>query len=237
VSAPQVSQAIRGRRVDTGAGAPDNLDGRSPGSIKEDVMSWSLDGRYMETCNCDFLCPCPLTGLQRSTHGHCIFAMAFSVERGAFDGVKLDGRKFIVVGRTPGEMGQGGWKVGLIVDDQADQRQREALTSIVSGQAGGPMANLAPLLGEFLGVETRPIRFEHQGKRWAVSAGPLLEQELEEASGLGGEQLHLDGSGHPAANRLGLGNAKQSKLHAFGIDWEDSSGRNNGHHAPFAWRG
>jgi hypothetical protein len=200
-------------------------------------MSWTLNGRYMETCNCDYLCPCPLTGLKRSTHGHCTFAMAFSVERGVFDGVKLDGTKFIVVGATPGEMGQGGWKVGLIVDERADERQRGALTSIVSGQAGGPMANLAPLLGEFLGVETRPIRFTHEGKTWAVSAGTLVDQEVEEASGLGGEPLQLENSGHPAANRLGLGTARKSKLHAFGIDWAESSGRNNGHHAPFSWQG
>ena len=200
-------------------------------------MTWSINGRYMETCNCDYLCPCPLTGLQRSTHGNCIFAMAFDVERGDFDGVKLDGTKFLVVGSTPGEMAQGGWKVGLIVDDQANEKQRNALTSIVSGQAGGPMANLAPLLGQFLGVEARAIRFEHSGKRWAVTAEGAVEQELEEAYGLGGEPLHLDNAGHPAANRLGLGNPKKSKLHAFGIDWEDTSGRNNGHHAPFAWRG
>lgn len=43
-------------------------------------------------------------------------------------------------------------------------------------------------------------------------------------------------SGHPVNNRLGLGNAKNSRVHAFGIDWEDASGRNNGHHAPFDWR-
>jgi hypothetical protein len=200
-------------------------------------MTWSLSGRYMETCNCDMLCPCPLTGLQRSTHGHCIFAMAFDVERGAYQGVQLDGAKFIVVGSTPGEMGAGGWKVGLIVDDRADARQREALTAIVSGQAGGPMANLAPLLGEFLGVEARPVRFAREGRRWSVSAGTLVEQEVEEAIGLGGEPLYLENAGHPAANRLGLGHAKKSALHAFGIDWQDSSGRNNGHHAPFAWQG
>ena len=49
--------------------------------------------------------------------------------------------------------------------------------------------------------------------------------------------MYLDNVGHPASNRLGLGNAKKSSVHAFGIDWDDASGRNNGHHAPFDWRG
>ena len=199
-------------------------------------MAWNVSGRYMETCNCDFLCPCPTTGLAKSTHGHCIFAMAFDVERGTFDGLRLDGLKFVVVGSTPGNMVDGGWKVGVIVDEKADERQRAALASIVSGQSGGPMANLAPLMGEFLGVEARPIRFEHEGKRWSVTAG-TLEQELEEVVGLGGQPIALDNVGHPAANRLGLGNAKKSHVHAFGIDWDDTSGGNNGHHAPFAWQG
>jgi len=199
-------------------------------------MAWNVAGRYMETCNCDFLCPCPTSGLKKSTHGNCVFAMAFDVDRGSFDGTQLDGLKFIVVGSTPGNMIEGNWKVGLIVDQRADEKQSAALQSIVSGQAGGPMANLAPLIGQFMGVEPRPIRFEQNGSRWSVAAGSL-EQELEEIKGLGGETMYLDNAGHPASNRLGLGNAKKSKVHAFGIDWEDSSGGNNGHHAPFEWRG
>src|SRR5262245_19244835 len=199
-------------------------------------MAWNVAGRYMETCNCDFLCPCPTSGPKTSTHGNCVFAMAFDVDRGSYDGVKLDGRKFIVVGKTPGNMIEGNWSVGLIVDQGADQKQSDALTKIVSGQVGGPMANLAPLIGKFLGVEARPIRFEHEGNRWAVSAGSL-EQELEEVISLAGQPMYLDNAGHPANNRLGLGNVKKSRVHAFGIDWEDMSGRNNGHHAPFDWRG
>jgi hypothetical protein len=190
----------------------------------------------METCNCDFLCPCPTSGLQKSTHGTCTFAMAFDVDHGSFDGTKLDGLKFIVVGETPGNMIEGGWKVGLIVDSIASEKQSAALASIVSGQAGGPMANLAPLIGQFLGVEPRPIHFEQQGNRWSVAAGSL-EQELEQVVGLGGQPMYLDNAGHPANNRLGLGRPKKSHVHAFGIDWDDTSGRNNGHHAPFEWRG
>jgi hypothetical protein len=56
------------------------------------------------------------------------------------------------------------------------------------------------------------------------------------ARGLGGELLHLENAGHPASNRLGLANAEHSRIHAFGIDYEEMSGRNNGHFAPFDWR-
>ncbi len=196
-------------------------------------MAWQISGRYMETCNCDYLCPCPLTGLAESTHGHCIFAMAFQIDRGHFDNVSLDGLSFIIVGSTPGNMGQGDWSVGLIADDKSDSKQQEALTTIVSGQAGGPPANIAPLIGNFLGVEAQPIVFAADGR--SVSAGGLIDQAVEPRMGLGGEQLHLDNAGHPASNRLGLATATKSHVHAFGIDWDDVSGRNNGHCNPFNW--
>jgi hypothetical protein len=54
---------------------------------------------------------------------------------------------------------------------------------------------------------------------------------------MGGENLHLDNSGHPASDRLGLARAQYSRFNAFGIEFNDESGSNNGHFAPFDWRG
>lgn len=200
-------------------------------------MAWQISGQYAETCNCDYLCPCPLTGLAKSTYGFCIFAMGFHVDRGSFEDVNLDGRNFVVIGHTPGNMGEGNWKVGLLVDDGSTGAQLDALTAIVSGQAGGPMANLAPLIGEFAGVETAPIKVEGEGKSWSVTAGGFVDEALEGNLGLGGEQLYLDGTGHPANTKFAVGNAKKSHVHAFGIDWDQEDGRNNGQFAPFDWRG
>jgi len=200
-------------------------------------MAWQISGRYAETCNCDYVCPCPTSGLTKTTHGYCIFAMWFQVERDRFEAVNLDGRSFVVVAHTPGAMGAGNWKVGLLVDDKSNAQQQEALSAIVSGQAGGPMANLAPMIGEFAGVETAPIRIEGNGKSWSVSAGTFVDEALEGTAGLGGEQMYLDGTGHPANTRLALANAKKSHIHAFGIEWDQEDGRNNGHFAPFDWSG
>jgi hypothetical protein len=163
--------------------------------------------------------------------------MGFHVDRGSFDDVNLDGLNFVVVAHTPGNMGEGNWKVGLLVDDGSTGAQQDALTAIVSGQAGGPMANIAPMIGEFAGVETAPISIEGSGKSWSVSAGSMVDQSLEGNAGLGGEQLYLDGSGHPANTRLALASAKKSHVHAFGIDWDQEDGKNNGHFAPFDWSG
>jgi len=200
-------------------------------------MAWQIRGQYMETCNCDFLCPCIISGLSETTHGHCIFAMAFHIEEGTFNGTSLDGLNFVIVCRTPGQMVEGNWEVGLIADDHATQEQQEAITQIATGQAGGPVAGLAPLIGKFLGVESKAIQFEGEGNAWSAHVTDMVEQAVQGAAGLAGENLYLDEAGHPAANRLGLARAQYSRFNAFGIQFQNESGTTNGHFAPFAWQG
>ena len=73
----------------------------------------------------------------RPSKGSCTFAMAMQVERGSFGDVPLNGLTFIVLGMTPEEMGKGNWSVGLVIDERATAAQRDAITAIASGAAGG----------------------------------------------------------------------------------------------------
>src|SRR5689334_10469167 len=142
--------------------------------------AWNASGDYFETCTCDYLCPCLSSNLTAPpTKGDCVFAFAFRVDRGAFGGVSLDGLCFALAGVAPGPMGQGNWKVGLIVDERADAAQQNAIATITSGTAGGPMAALAPLIASFLGAEKKPIRFEKNGLRRSVSIPGILDQGVE----------------------------------------------------------
>jgi hypothetical protein len=134
-------------------------------------------------------------------------------------------------------MGQGNWTVGVIVDERASAPQREALTSIASGQGGGPMAAVGPLVGRFAGTEAKPIKLEGTGMKRAVSIPGVLDIAIEGIAGAKqDEPIYLDNVGHPAASRLALAKATRGHMHAFGINWDDTSGRNNGHFAPFSWR-
>ena len=201
--------------------------------------SWQLSGEYFETCSCTYLCPCVPSNLTaQPSKGHCNFAFAFHVDRGRYCKVKLDGLRFAVVGQAPGVMVNGNWSVGLVVGDKAKPDQQQALTQIASGQAGGPMAALAPLIGKFLGVEAKPIQFQKKGLSRSVSIPGVLDQGVEGVASPSkrGEPLHIDNTIHPANARLALAHATRSHLHAFGIDWDDSSGQNNGHFAPFKWK-
>lgn len=203
------------------------------------TTDWQVSGQYFETCNCDYVCPCVPSQLTQTTHGECIFAMAFHVDRGHYGPVRLDDLSFVIAGRTPEAMIKGNWEVGLIVDERASADQQNALATIVSGQAGGPMAALAPLIGTFRGVEAKPITFRGEGMRWSVVVPGLLDEAVEGVTGIGGssEPIYLDNTGHPAADRFALARATHSHLHAFGLSWDDTSGRNNGQFAPFRWSG
>jgi len=198
---------------------------------------WRVSGEYFEACSCDFVCPCPTSGLAaRPTRGFCDAGLVFHVDRGRYGATALDGLNFAVLLHTPGPMIDGNWTVGVVLDERASAEQREALTAIASGSGGGPMAALGPLVGRFGGAEAKPIRIERDGMRRTASIPGVLDIAIEAVTGAdGSEPIYLDNVGHPAATRLALAKASRGHLHGFGIDWDETSGRNNGHVAPFSW--
>src|SRR5512134_1741154 len=110
------------------------------------MAGWRVEGQYMETCNCTYLCPCIGSNLAaRPTEGDCKAAVALRIDKGEKDGVKLDGLSFIVMLHSPGAMAEGNITVGLIVDDRATAQQTDAIAAIATGSVGGPMAALGPL--------------------------------------------------------------------------------------------
>jgi hypothetical protein len=166
--------------------------------------------------------------------------MGFRIEQGRFGDVTLDGLGFVVLGMTPEAMNKGNWTVGLIADERANPQQRDAITAIASGAAGGPMSALSGLVGKFAGVESAPIAFGREGVGWSVKAGKLVDMAAQPAMGLGPDAsrpLELANTGHPAADRFALAHATRSHVNALGFRWDDATGRNNGQYAPFAWQG
>lgn len=204
------------------------------------MAGWRIEGQYMETCNCTFVCPCIGSNLTaRPSEGDCKAAIAMRIDKGEKEGVKLDGVAFIVLMHSPKAMAEGNITVGLIVDERASEKQAEAIQAIATGAAGGPMAALGPLVGKMAGVEKRPIRFRQDGMNFAVTAGDLIDQALVGVPGPArpGEPIYLDNTCHPVNSKLALAKATRSRFNAFGIRWDDASGTRNGHFAPFAWTG
>jgi hypothetical protein len=201
-------------------------------------MAWQISGQYAETCNCELLCPCITSNLAATpTEGDCKAALGMRIDKGQKDGVSLDGVTFAVVLQSKGPMGAGNMTVGLVVDSAASQAQVDAIAAIASGQAGGPMAMMAPLVGNFAGVERAEVKMVQEGNTWYVKAGSFIDEACEALLNMEGKTIALDNVSHPVNSRLALAKATKSRFDVFGIRWDDSTGTRNGHFAPFAWSG
>ena len=108
---------------------------------------------------------------------------------------------------------------------------------IATGQAGGPMAKIGPLVGSFAGVELAPIHYGQNGISRTLEASNLVSQGVAGVPGADPEQaIFAENVGHPVTSSLALAKSTQTHIHAFGIDY-DSAGGNNAHFAPFNWQG
>jgi hypothetical protein len=131
---------------------------------------------------------------------------------------------------------QSKWKVALYLDERADATQQKALGAIFSGQAGGHLANLAPLIGEMLGVKSVPIEYRASGKQRSLRIPNIAEADIEALDGQGGALVTI--TNHPFAAVPGepavVATSKRLKLDDHGIAL-DLDGR-NGFYSAFAYR-
>src|ERR1700732_3280926 len=144
-------------------------------------QTWTMRGEYMESCNCDYLCPCIYTNPQGpATHDHCTAAMVFRIDEGNCGDTRLDGLKFALVIRSGKVMADGNWGFAGVVDERADDAQRQALAAIVGGQAGGPPAFIREnLVSDFRGIEFSPIEFTLDGLKRSTVIPDVLSFEIE----------------------------------------------------------
>jgi hypothetical protein len=123
----------------------------------------------------------------------------------------------------------------VFVDDEATDDQADKLTQVFSGQLGGPMAGLVPLVGEILGVERAKIDVQDDGVRHSVRIGDAIDFEVEDIVPFGvetGEPVRFAGMFHPVGSDLTMAEAKRSRINAFGIEYEGKTGLST---SEFSW--
>jgi hypothetical protein len=189
-------------------------------------MSWNLRGSYVETCSCELMCPCNLSMDHGATYDYCRVVMVFDIAKGEIEGVDVSGLVVAAVADTPKVMTEGNWRLGMFVGDKANEDQFNKLVGVFSGQLGGPMAALGPLVGEVLGMERAQIEVVHDGSRHSVRVGEVIDFEVEEIVPFGvttGEPVRFSGMFHPVASDMVMAEAKRSRIDAFGITYEGKS--------------
>jgi len=148
-------------------------------------MAYQLEGRLLEVCDCNVLCPCWIG--EDPDNGTCDAIMAWQVDKGTVDGVDVSGLTLALLPHIPGNILQGNWKVAMFVDDAATDEQQEALLNVFTGQLGGPVADFAALVGEVVSVERAPITFTVEEGKGSVriGSGPTPVAEADMASYMG----------------------------------------------------
>jgi hypothetical protein len=198
-------------------------------------MAWKLEGTYFETCSCEVVCPCTASLALGADYDRCRVTLVFNIKEGNVEGTDVAGLALAAVADTPKMMTEGNWRLGLFIDANASDEQAEKLGAVFSGQLGGPMEALGPLIGENLGVERALIEIHEEGLRHSVKIGDAVDFEIEDVVSFGvesGEPARLTGIFHPAGSELTIAKATRSRVNAFGIEYEGKSAFSQ---SKFAW--
>lgn len=196
-------------------------------------MSWKIDGTYFESCNCEAACPCVF--LSKPTDGECTALVAWHIDSGQFDDVSLDGLNVAFAVHSPGHMMQVKWNVAVYLDERADDKQKEALTKIFAGQAGGHPERLASHVGNILGVASVPMTYAGTGKQRSLTIPSIVDVSIEALEGQGGEEITI--TNHPLCiapgNPVVTARSSRMSYQDHDMSWELSG--KNGFFSPFQY--
>jgi hypothetical protein len=149
------------------------------------ATDWYIEGPWYKNCNCDPGCPCDFN--QDPTKGFCEGMIAMRIDKGSFGDVDLSGLCFGGTVHWPGPIHEGNGEVQPLVDEQADDRQRDAILRIMSGQEGDTLfeivAAVCPTVHEpqFVPFE---FEFDLESRTGRVKAGDLLEADVDTLRGI-----------------------------------------------------
>lgn len=147
-------------------------------------MSYHLEGRLLEVCNCRVLCPCWIG--EDPDNGTCDTIIAWRFDKGEVGDVDVSGCTIALIAHVPGNILQGNWRAAVYVSDNATPKQEEAILKVYTGKLGGPVGDLVKLVGEVVSVERAPIQFDVRGGKGTLKVGDAGYAELEPYQGATG---------------------------------------------------
>jgi hypothetical protein len=150
-----------------------------PGGVEQAKRYvYNLQGTLLEACSCNVLCPCWIG--ENPDTGTCDAFVAYHFDRGEINGVDVSGLSMVNIAQIPGNvLVPKSWKLIVLVDEKATDEQVQALTDAYTGKLGGPLADLAQLVGEIVALERVPIRHEVRGGAGTLQAGDYVSAEME----------------------------------------------------------
>jgi len=206
-------------------------------SAATDVV-YDLQGSLLEACSCAVLCPCWIG--QDPDEGTCDAVNAYHFDVGTIRGVDVSGLSIVNVVQIPGNvLAPGSWRVACFVDDRASDEQLLAILDAYQGRLGGPLADLAGLVGEVVAVERAAITHEIRSGKGVLRVGEVLSAEMEPFRGPDGRTTTLHDSlfstvpGSPAY--VAMAQHHKVNLPQYGMVWsfEDRNAIQSDYHIRF----
>ena len=145
--------------------------------VPQTATDWHLKGTVIVACNCEFGCPCNFNA--RPSHGHCEGGWTWHLTEGHLGDVRLDGLNCSMLADWPAAIHEGNGEALMLIDERADERQRDVIEEFLRGEVGGPWSILATTFVTVHGPQVVPYEFEIEGDQARVRAGDALELATE----------------------------------------------------------
>jgi hypothetical protein len=150
------------------------------------MANYDITGSLLEACSCGAPCPC---WIGEDPHGgKCDAFLAYRIDKGTINGVDCSGVAFAIVALVPGNILKGNWKIAVFMSDKAKPPQKQAILDAWTGKLGGPLADLAKLVGEVKGVQDAPVEFRLEKGKGILKVGDKIDAEM---------APYTDGQGNP----------------------------------------
>ena len=193
---------------------------KKPAKKKTATPKWQIEGDFLLSCNCDVFCPCVISlGQADPTYGKCLSWWMIHVERGNYGRTKLDGLSVGIFLEVPGPLAEGGWSVGLYIDEKANDKATDAFSKIFSGQAGGPTGWFSIMIAEFLGTKRVPIDYSASENGWHVSIPKIIDGGVEPLKGKDGGEVVIQNTSYWVAADVTAARGTKSRIRDFGRNW------------------
>lgn len=185
------------------------------------AAGYQLEGTLLEVCSCDVLCPCWIG--EDPDGGTCDSFLAYNLDKGTIRGVDVSGLTLISAVNIPGNVLEGNWRQLMLIDDRATEEQADAMLDAFSGKLGGPLADLAALVGEVVAVERAPISHDIVDGAGTLNVGDKIECAVHPYKGPDGSTTTLNNSifstvpGSPAY--VAMADSQRIDIPEHGFQW------------------
>jgi hypothetical protein len=184
-------------------------------------MRYRIAGRTTDLCSCQTPCPCAFG--QTPTRGTCAGMFCFDIQEGEYENVSLARTRAIFANTfSGGPWMDGNFTAALILDANSTDEQREALTTIFSGKAGGDAANMAALVGDMKGVFVAPIAYKMTTNgEITVRAGDLADAGGQTLRGMDGtSEITVTNPLYPLPTVI-AGKSTHSRVSVPGLEFDN----------------